>query len=165
MNNGTNNIVWKCSYVDYHIYVCCYIGAHRLVIHGMRMARIFGFLMKIAKTFHHRKYVQIHGGTVMKLTIGRLLMTYTLNAVNFRRYDNNLYDNLIYIFVWNVKLIITRFVFTLVDCNASSNCAYDGFCNFNNHNSGFCEYCSQLGNCEGFITEKGAEECNATCVG
>ena len=66
------------------------------------------------------------------------------------------------------KCLITFFS-NLVDCEESSDCGDDRFCNFDYDDSGFCEHCSQFedSTCEasGFATQNGLDECKATCEG
>ena len=62
-------------------------------------------------------------------------------------------------------------------CSDSTECEsvnsyegrFKGFCNFDNHDSGFCEYCNEFsdGDCElaSFHDEKGTQECKRVCEG
>lgn len=58
-------------------------------------------------------------------------------------------------------------------CKESSECqgSPPRFCNFDEHESGFCEYChdilkSSIGCLEGsFINKRGEEECQRICEG
>ena len=50
-------------------------------------------------------------------------------------------------------------------CSNSEQCPLGGFCNFDDGSGGFCEFCSDIGDCltEGFISPKGNTECAMRC--
>ena len=71
------------------------------------------------------------------------------------------------------KRTISLYAYPILECteHCSTECTCTsggelGFCNFDYETSGYCEYCSDVGyHCEGFITNKGKQECKKICEG
>ena len=76
-------------------------------------------------------------------------------------------------FLYVVITVIINLAIIVGQCRDSSECRRngDGFCNFDNGNSGFCESCLDIlsngGSCEdaGFINQRGEHECENICGG
>ena len=69
-----------------------------------------------------------------------------------------------------VAIILNVVIYIYVRCRYSSKCQRndDGFWNFDNGNTGFCEYCEAIGDSyedAGFIAQRGEQECKNICEG